>query len=159
MNRWNYYKKYKLTISEELNTKKTVVLNSFSRVYFISPVHLIISVSGNFYITLDWRILLFEIYSLLQSGISSFCLRLRVHLRDKDFFRYVPIWHFGNKKGWCWCGWVVCVGSCDAMGSFNVFEDFFLRDILHVFGDFVCQLHFCVISCLLRLMFFNVFED
>ena len=39
------------------------------------------------------------------------------------------------------------------MASFNVSDDFFLWEMLHIFWDFVCQHHFCVIPCLLRLLF------
>ena len=118
--------------------------------------------------------LLFEICSVLQSSISSFCQRLWVHLWDKycwltflvnfnncrfDFFQHVPICSFGNKKRWGWCGRGTFVGSCDLMASFNIFDDFFLWEILHIFWDFLCQDHFCVIPCLLRLLFFNISES
>ena len=64
-----------------------------------------------------------------------------------NFFWHVPICNFGNKKRWCWCGRGVSVGSCDPMGSFNIFDDIFLWEILHIFWDFVYQQHFCVIPC------------
>ena len=37
------------------------------------------------------------------------------------------------------------MSSCDPMGSFNVFDDFFLWEILHIFRDFISQHHFCAI--------------
>ena len=44
-----------------------------------------------------------------------------------NFFGHVPVCTFGNKKRWCWCGRELSVGSCDSMGLFNVFDDFFKK--------------------------------
>ena len=97
-----------------------------------------------FYITLDWRVLLFEICSMLQSRITSFRQRLWVHLRDKycrltflvsfgrfNFFRHVPICTFRNKKRWCWCGRGVSVSSCDWWAR-SMFLMIFLRNLANL---------------------------
>ena len=114
---------------KELNFfKKTVVQNSFSRLYFLSP-----SSTFNHLVRLG----------IQHSSISSFHQRLWVYLRDKNtanlpswlacfdnsrfnfFWWHVPkICNFGNRRWWCWIMWqrgLVSVDSCDLMGSFKMF--------------------------------------
>ena len=89
--------KTKLISTEELNFKKNCSSKLFFKAIFSFSSKLNHQCGREFYITLDWRFLLFKICLVLQSGMSSFRERLCAHLGDK-YCRLTLLVSFKNEK-------------------------------------------------------------